>query len=74
MTSFGRSGYALDAELEREAIVRARTRERFATMIEHLQVGVCRLGPNGQSLVSNPAYRKLPPDQPSRRFSVSSRR
>jgi PAS domain S-box-containing protein len=35
----------------------------FAAFIEHLPIGVCLVGKDGRTLVSNPAYREFLPDE-----------
>lgn len=50
----------------------AEERTRLAVLVDNLPVGVCFLDPNGQALLSNPAFRRLLPEasMPSRAASA----
>ncbi|MCD2515428.1 PAS domain S-box protein [Massilia sp. G4R7] len=50
--------------LEQEVVAREDAVNRFATLIEHLPVGVCLLDASGKALLSNPVFRKFLPGYP----------
>jgi PAS domain S-box-containing protein len=53
-----------NAELEREVVARTEARDRFATLIEHLPVGVSLLDREGRAILANPVFRRFLPDEP----------
>lgn len=53
---------ARNIALEKEVVARRDAANRFATLIEHLPVGVCLLDANGHTVLNNPVFRKFLPD------------
>ncbi|MGF7178413.1 PAS domain S-box protein [Azospirillum doebereinerae] len=55
---------ARNVALEQEVAARTEAGNRFATLVQHLPVGVCLFDSDGRALLSSPLYRQLLPDQP----------